>query len=147
MSEQDGEESTGSRTPSRVARDEQRFADMEARQEANRVDFEQRIMELLAQALPRSVRASDVGGFATPQEGSVENDPSEDIATARAISPTAAEAAIARHTVGFVPPPLPPSGVPPPIPVGPAVAPFPTRTSRLELPIPDIDAAAVILFH
>ena len=100
MSEQDGEESTGSRTPSRVARDEQRFADMEARQEANRVDFEQRIMELLAQALPRSVRASDVGGFATPQEGSV-GDPSVDVPGARPTSPTTAEATIARHTVGF----------------------------------------------
>ena len=135
MSEQDGVESTGSRTPSLRSRDRQRIEDLEElvlRSEAQ-------MRDLLARFDPRPARASDVGGFATPAEGSV-GDPSEEIPAVRPTSPTAAEAAIARHTVGFVPPP--PSGVPPPIPVGPAVAPFPARPSRLELPITDNDASS-----
>ena len=102
MSEQDAAESTGSRTPSRRDRDQLIDEQLQSMRDSMN-EFRELILGL---NLPQRTRASDVGDFATPPEGSVENDPSEDIATARATSPTAAEAAIARHTVGFVPPPL-----------------------------------------
>ena len=109
MSDQDGAESTGSLTPPRSVASQQLVQDLLARQAA----FEERILDILGSTvLPQRTRTSDVGGYATPAEGSVENEPT-DVPAPRPTSPTTAEAAIARHTVGFVPPPLPPSGVPP----------------------------------
>ena len=141
MSERDGSVSPDG---SRSSRRSEIWSD---RDETNirLTNLEDAIRILLERSEPQRARTSDVGGFATPAEGSV-GDPSEGVPTARPTSPTAAEAAIARHTVGFVPPPLPsvlpPVGVTPALPVGPAVTSFPTRPSRLELPIPDIDTAS-----
>ena len=73
MSEQDVNESTGSRTPSISAQDRQTIEDLQElvlRQEAQ-------VRDLLARFDPRPVRTSDVGGFVTPAEGSVENEPTD----------------------------------------------------------------------
>ena len=67
-----------------------------------------------------------MGGFATPAEGSFEGEPTVPTQVAAPASPTTAGVAIARHTVGFVSPPVAPS----------------PRPSRLELPIPDLEATS-----
>ena len=146
MSEQ-GEEDVGS-VASSTSSARRRAREDELRNRIDQLQSEMQemrsfIRETMQPQASGGARVPDIGEFATPEEGSVQGEvppaiePVEAADAGATASSATVEAALARHTVGFVAPPVVPVTLLP-------AATAPIRGARLELPSspPDLSAAS-----